>query len=110
MSREKTYWPGFSGKEYQYWIYPIGTTFKEVPGTYIFAIETGPGKWLPCYIGQTKNLDQRLENHEREACAKRNGATHIHVHVIEEDEDARLFEVQDLILRWRPPCNGQYAI
>lgn len=32
-------WPGKSGEQYQYWIYPIGTAFKEVPGNYVFAKE-----------------------------------------------------------------------
>ncbi len=64
-------WPGLSSKEYKYWIYPIGASFKEEPGNYIFAKETKPGSWLPCYIGQTENLSQRLGDHEKEACAKR---------------------------------------
>ncbi len=101
-------WPGKSGTEYQYWIYPIDTTFKEAGGNYIFARETNPGFWSPCYIGQTKNLSDRLSNHEKEACAKRNGATHIHVHT-NASETSRLSEEKDLILRWKPPCNEQHA-
>lgn len=36
-------WPGKSGTQYQYWIYPIETTFKETSGNYVFAKETRPG-------------------------------------------------------------------
>lgn len=108
MSEESTImWPGLSGKEYKYWIHPISTSFKEEPGNYAFAKETRPGYWSPCYIGQTENLGQRLGNHEKEACVKRNGATHIHAHVTAGGEVARRAEENDLILRWDPPCNKQ---
>ena len=100
-------WPGQSGSQYQYWIYPIGTAFREEPGNYIFAKGTIPGGWTPCYIGQTENLNQRLEDHEKEACAKRNGATHIHVHLNNGGEAARRVEEKDLIVKWKPPCNEQ---
>lgn len=100
-------WPGLSGKEYKHWIYPIGTSFQEVPGNYVFAKETKPGHWAPCYIGQTENLSQRLDNHEKEACAKRRGATHIHTHINSAGEAARRAEEKDLIVRWTPPCNEQ---
>lgn len=102
-------WTGKSGKQYQYWIYPIGTNFKEVAGNYIFAKETQPGRWLPCYIGQAENLNNRLGNHEKEACAKRHGATHIHVHTNSAGEAARLAEEKDLIQYWQPPCNEQFV-
>lgn len=98
-------WPGQSGKEYKYWIYPIGTTFNKEPGNYIFAKETRPGYWSPCYIGQTENLDERLTDHEKEACAKRHGATHIHTHVTLGGEAIRRAEEGDLIQKWTPPCN-----
>ncbi len=53
-------WTGKSGKQYQYWIYPIGATFQEAAGNYIFAAESRPGQWTPAYIGQTENLNRRL--------------------------------------------------
>ena len=102
-------WRGQSGADYTYWVYPIGTSFKEEAGNYIFAKETRPGSWTACYIGQTANLNQRLENHEKEDCAKRDGATHIHAHLNSSGESARKDEEKDLILRWAPPCNEQYA-
>lgn len=101
-------WPGQSGRKYKYWIHPIGTSFKDEPGNYIFAKETKPGHWSPVYIGQTSSLDTRLANHEKEACAKRNGATHIHAHT-NSAESSRLSEEKDLIMRWEPPCNDQYT-
>ena len=100
-------WPGKSGREYTYWIYPIGTSFKGEAGNYIYAKQTSPGYWSACYIGQTENLDLRLGDHEKETCAKRHGATHIHAHLNNAGISARLLEEKDLILRWKPPCNEQ---
>ncbi len=100
-------WPGLSGREYKYWIHPIGASFKEEAGNYIFAKEAKPGYWTPCYIGQTENLEKRLGDHEKEACAKRNGATHIHAHTNPAGETTRKAEEKDLIQKWKPPCNEQ---
>jgi len=107
MSEKTIKWPGGSGEKYSYWIYPIDTTFTEAPGNYIFAKETSPGKWSPIYIGQTKDLADRLGDHEKETCAKRNGAGHIHIHKTEGGEVVRKEEEKDLITHWRPVCNEQ---
>jgi len=107
MTKPDIYWTGKSGHKYGYWIHPIGTEFKKVPGNYIFAKETRPSRWRPLYIGQTKNLDERLETHEMEECAERNGATHIHAHTSSSDEDVRRAEEADLITKWKPICNVQ---
>ena len=97
-------WPGASGKRYRYYIHPLGASFPARPGNYIFAKEVRPGYWAPCYIGQTENLAERLGDHEKEACAKRHGATHVHVH--ENSVSAtRRAEETDLIRKWQPPCN-----
>jgi excinuclease UvrABC nuclease subunit len=101
-------WPGRSGLKYLYWIYPIETAFNDAPGNYVFARQSSPGKWSPVYIGQSKNVAQRLSSHEKEECAKRNGATHIHVHSTPTEAD-RLSEELDLISRWKPPCNDRLA-
>ena|SRR5208283_4218907 len=102
-------WPGKSGTQYKYWIHPIGTSFKEVPGNYIYAKETSTGGFVPCYIGQTENLGNRLSNHEKETCAKKNGATHIHAHTSGDGDQTRQAEEEDLIFKWQPPCNDQHV-
>lgn len=61
----------------------------------------------PKYNGQTKNLDECLGDHEKELCAKRHSATHIHAHLTSGGESIRKAEEKDLILRWQPPCNEQ---
>jgi hypothetical protein len=102
-------WAGKSGRTYVYHVYPIGTSFMEEPGNYIFCKLNAAGQWLPQYIGQTENLNQRLGKHEKEACAKRNGATHIHAH-LSPLVALRLAEEKDLIQSYGPRCNIQHVI
>jgi len=100
-------WHGQSGKAYKYWIHPIGTRFEAVPGNYIFATKTQPNNWSPVYIGESSNLQERLtDSHEALPCVKRNGGTHVHVHRNDAGQAARRAEEQDLIAKWKPPCNG----
>jgi hypothetical protein len=106
---QKCNWPGKSGTAYTYHVYLIGTKFHEKPGNYIFCKKNAAGLWAPQYIGQTKNLNQRLGDHEKEACAKRRGATHIHAR-LNPTEAARLTEEKDLIQNFNPPCNTQHVI
>ena len=80
MAEQTIMWPGASGKEYKYWIYAIGTSFKDSPGNYIFAKETSIGRWTPIYIGETDSLQDRLSNHEKLPCVERHGGTHVHAH------------------------------
>ena len=107
MNEQKIEYKGQSGRMYEYLIYPIGTSFKDIPGNYIFAKETSPTKWWPVYIGQTSSLQNRLADHEKEACAKRNGATHVHVHASSSSEAERKAEESDLIANYKPACNEQ---
>ena len=99
-------WAGQSGRQYRYYIYPIGTTFKAVPGNYIFTRETSPGRHRPIYIGETEDLSERFENHHKMPCIRREGATHIHVHQTDGGAAVRRQEEGDLIGKWNPSCNG----
>ena len=107
MNEPEIIWEGVSGKKYGYWIRPIYTSWKEMPGNYIYAMEAGPGsrEWVPLYVGQTVNLSQRLADHEKEAELIRRGATHIHAHTSSAAEQDRLAEERDLIAKLTPPCN-----
>ena len=98
-------WPGKSGKEYQYQVYPIDASFNPGPANYIYAKQSEDGSWTPLYIAQTRDLHQRLEGFEKQDLAIQNGATHIHVHIIPEGRAARCDEERDLILCWQPVCN-----
>ena len=109
MAEETTLWPGASGAQYRYWIHKIGTSFKDSPGNYVFAKKTSPGHWTPIYIGETESLKDRLSDHEKMPCIKRNGGTHIHAHLTCSDADASRAEESDLLEKWDPPCNKEQA-
>jgi hypothetical protein len=98
-------WPGQSGKEYPYEIYPLDAAFQALPGNYIYARQAEDGSWVPTYIAQTRDLHQRLEGHVRMADAIANGATHLHAHYCSAGQAARCSEERDLIVRWQPVCN-----
>jgi hypothetical protein len=97
---------GQSGKHYDYWVFPINTTFKDEPGNYIYARKHKfPGKWDMIYIGQTSSLSQRLASHEKEESVVRHGgATHILAH-LSTNALARIDEEVDLIRKYNPPFN-----
>lgn len=98
-------WPGRSGKEYSYEIFPLDASFQPLPGNYIYAKQNEEGQWVPIYIAQTRDLHQRLEGHVRLDDAVQNGATHLHAHYCAAGQAARCSEERDLLLRWQPVCN-----
>ena len=100
-------WPGQSGKEYHYDIFPLATAFRPLPGNYVYARQLEDGDWSPIYIAQTRDLHQRLEGHVKLEDAVANGATHLHAHYDTAGQSARCTEERDLIQRWRPVCNDE---
>lgn len=98
-------WPGQSGKQYHYEIYPLDTAFRPMPGVYIYAKQLQDEDWVPIYIAATRDLHQRLEGHITQTDAVAHGATHLHAHYCSAGRSARCSEEQDLIHRWRPECN-----
>jgi hypothetical protein len=101
-------WPGQSGREYRYEIFPLDANFRPLPGNYIYAKALAEGDWSPIYIAQTRDLHQRLEGHVRLADAVANGATHLHAHYDTAGQAARCSEEHDLVARWHPVCNDVY--
>ena len=101
-------WPGQSGREYTFTIYPLSTAFPPLPGVYIYAKQLSFGDWSPIYIAQTRDLHQRLEGHITLHDAIAHGATHLHAHYCNVGQGARCTEEQDLIHRWRPVCNDAF--
>ena len=102
-------WRGKSGAAFRYNIYPIGTSWRDTPGNYIFARRNENGRYTALYIGETGSLKVRLSpitSHEKWDCAVQNGVTHIHAHTSSSDADTRRKEEKDLIDNYNPPCNG----
>ncbi len=100
-------WFGESRRLYEYDVFPIGTTFKAVPGNYIFVRETARGIYSPIYIGETEYLFEGFDNHHRMSCIRREEATHIHVRRNEDGVMARRREKRDLLTNLIPvpTCN-----
>jgi hypothetical protein len=98
-------WIGQSGTVYRYEIYPLDTTFRPLPGNYIYAGQSEAGEWVPLYVGQTRDMHQRLEGQEKLQPAMQQGATHIHMHYDQKGQATRCTEERDLIVRWQPVCN-----
>jgi hypothetical protein len=88
-------WYGASGKKYKYFIWDLPANFDENQnGNYIYC-RLNNNMWVPIYIGQG-DLKERADNHHQAECIKSKGATHIHVHLNEKEED-RLNEEKDLL-------------
>lgn len=107
MTQAQQYpWKGESRRVYQYEIYSIWHEFPAVAGNYIYAKELVPGSgcWSPIYIGQTANLSERFDDHNKMQCILAH-STRIHVHE-NGDERLRLAEENDIIENYNPPCNG----
>ena len=106
MSTSVTF-KGKSGKSYEYQVFALWPSLKDEPGNYAFAKDDG-STITPLYFGETGSLKGRVnENHERWACAKRNGANVVCAHLSSADADVRRAEEKDLIDNYDPACNRQ---
>jgi len=102
----KILFTGKSGREYEFWLYPLDVTFKELPGIYIWLKETKAGSYRPLYIGQSQNLNDRHSGgHHKEDDVRLAGATHICAHVTSGTPTQRLLEERDLIEKYKPDFN-----
>ena len=99
-------WRGISGIEYMYNIYPMNTTWDDIPGNYIIAKETAPHRWFPIYIGQTNSLKDSLPYNNELPCINNQHWTHIHAHS-NQSASSRLIEENDLLDNYSPPCNDK---
>ena len=98
-------WEGRSGRKYQYFVYKLGTRFKEAPGNYVLARETGDLTFAPVYIGHTEDISRELDRETLVPDILERGATHVHVHANSRGEPARVAEEADLLSMWSPVCN-----
>jgi hypothetical protein len=95
----KINWQGKSGKNYVYWIYPIGHRFGKADGNYIFAKVDSKNQWLPIYFGEGDLETRPTDQHHQWDCVKGKEATHIHAHTNAKEQD-RLDEENDLLANY----------
>jgi hypothetical protein len=102
---------GASGSTYNLYLHAIGTSYKPIAGVYMFLKIASQGKWDTIYIGETSNLDERLntglQRHQAWQCISRNGATHIATMAVGGGAQARINIETDLRHSHNTPCNGQ---
>ena len=102
----------FTGKtgNYSFEVFPTDTSFNAVAAVYVFTKRNvgsdGKGTHTLLYIGQTDSLKNRIPDHEKWACANRNGVNCICVHR-DDDEKSRLAKEADLRAGHNTPCNDQ---
>lgn len=95
MANQKKYWPGASGRKYEFEIFELDVKFsKDVVGNYIFTKRT-PFGWDALYIGEGI-LQDRIHDDVHRPCAIEKGATHIHAH-LNKCEQNRKDEEEDLL-------------
>lgn len=104
-SRPDVRWEGKSGIRYGYWVHPMDAAFRKIAGNVVLAKRDDAGRWIPLFVGQTRNFDEGIGSREGLACARGHGATHLHVHFSSPSEQVRTAECDDIVARWRPVCN-----
>ena len=97
---------GQSGAQYDFEVYPWGTSFNQVGGLYLVLKKQPVGNYGILYIGQTRNLSDRFDSHHQAQCFNSNGKTHIAV-CGEGSEQKRLAIETDLIRKYQTSCNLQ---
>ncbi len=97
---------GASGTQYEFEVYPWGTSFKPLGGVYLVLKKKLLADYDLLYIGQTGDLSERFDNHHKADCFNRNGKTHIAIR-LEESEQRRLNIETDLIRNYKTSCNDQ---
>ncbi|MDA0781975.1 MAG: GIY-YIG nuclease family protein [Rickettsiales bacterium] len=98
---------GISMTKYVMEVYPIGTQFNNVSGVYCFINNNN----TPIYIGETDNLNRRLnleiQNHQQWQCIKKNGSTHVAVMLVNGYKQQRLDIETDIRQNYNTACNMQ---
>lgn len=91
--------------------WPVGATgVASYPGVYRVEARSLSSGWSLLYIGESGNIEDRIARHEKYDDWRRatTGSLHFFAKKIE-SKDRRRQEEQDMIHRFRPPCNFQFS-
>ena len=100
----------FNGKtgKYNFDVFPVETSFNAVGAVYIFTHlkvnPDGKGTHTLLYIGETESLKERIPNHEKWPCVKREDVNCICIHR-DDNSTSRHAKEADLIAGNNTPCN-----
>lgn len=105
---EPLYARGESGKQYCFYLLTKDSFFDKIGAVYIFIKEEvrPRRRYTPLYIGQTSNLQERIDEHEKWDCVNRHGCTHIAVKEVSHSKE-RLEIETDLRHAYSTKCNDQ---
>lgn len=102
---------GKSGQKYQFFVHPLGTPYKAIAGVYIFLRGTTQGRWDALYVGETNDLNRRLNvdlsGHNAWPRIRPMAPSHIATVAVSGGLDTRLMIETDLRHGLNPPCNDQ---
>jgi hypothetical protein len=90
------WWQGASGAWYIHTVYRMRAVPDFRACNYLFAGPGFDGRRQPYYIGETGDLDQGIDRHEKFLPAMRLGATEVHVHLLAVSKQQRLDIETDL--------------
>lgn len=113
IMNDLVYWTGASGCNRVMNLCSYGLPFYPTGGVYIFCKPTPglSGRWLPIYVGETENFNDRLNanllKHHRWNCIQRHGATKVCVVDIAGGKAIRVAVETDLRKSLDPICNRQ---
>lgn len=91
---------GRSGNRYSFQVFTLDTSFKSLPGVYLFLRGNSP-----VYVGETGDLSCRFDGHHKAPEIQRCGADRIAV-MVESSDERRLSIERDLLGNYKWPCNG----
>jgi hypothetical protein len=91
---------GASGAQYAFSLYPLNTDFKPLGAVYMFLKGD-----VPVYVGETRDLSQRFDDHHKADEIRSHLADRIAI-LVESDGGRRLYIEADLLRNYRWPCNG----
>ncbi len=99
---------GKDGNQYEFALYPVGASFKELGGVYVVTKRVpkpgGGGTHTFLYVGETGDLSTRFDNHHKQECFDEGGANCIGVH-LDDSEKSRRAKETDLLDGNAWPCN-----
>lgn len=102
---------GASGTEYSLFVHPIGTTYRSIAGVYVFLNSSPTQTWKALYVGESSDLERRLnsnlQGHNAWPRIRQHNPSHIATMAVNGAAERRLQIETDLRHGLKPPCNLQ---
>jgi hypothetical protein len=100
---------GKSGKKYIFDVWRTDQAFRPIGAIYAvtrrYENTSGSYSHHVIYIGETGDLSTRFGSHHKENCFTEHNVNCICT-LVEDDEELRLVQEDDLVRSYNPPCNG----